>query len=125
MAISCTTSALWKQATALLLVAAISLSSLPLANVHAHEDAYVGHRHEHSHVVGDHATPRNGELEDEISDGGLPDTLHVHDLPASVLIPVASEVAPATPFLDTFVAARLHSRPPDRILAPLFRPPIA
>ena len=56
MAVSYETSALWKQALLLLLIATIPVSGLPLAKAHAHENAYAGHSHERSHFVDDHAT---------------------------------------------------------------------
>ena len=125
MAVSYASSVLRKQAIVLLLVAAIPISSLPLANVHAHDDAYAGHGHGHSHFVDHHAAPHDAESTADGSESGLTDKLHVHDLPAVVLIAVESPIAPDAPFLDSFVAARLHARPPDKFSAPLLRPPIA
>jgi hypothetical protein len=122
MAVSYETSALWKQALVLLLIATIPVSSLPLADAHAHENAYAGHSHERSHFVEDHATRHDAEPH---ADGGQQGTLHVHDLPATALMPVENPILPATPVLNAFAASTLHSRPPDKFSAPLLRPPIA
>jgi hypothetical protein len=131
MRICCEFPTLWKRAIALFLVAAIPIANLPLTNVHAHENAYAGHDHghghghEHSHFIADRGASDSVDLRAGADDSEGRSKLHVHDLAATVLMPVESAAIPAAPVLTSLAADRPDGRPPDKIFPPLFRPPIA
>lgn len=105
------------------LLLAIVLSGVPLVEVHAHENATFGHSHaslDHGHgSVGDHDSPSYDENADE------PGTLHVHSLDTPALTLLESLQANPANIMHACDAMVLRSRPPDNVIAPLYRPPIA
>jgi hypothetical protein len=102
---------------------ALITSGIPLAKVHAHGNASISHSHTHHHDnVGGH------DLDELATDksSSLADTLHVHDVnaPALSLIPQIDVDAFAA-WADTPIPILPLFRPPDNVITPLYRPPIA
>ena len=102
---------------------ALITSGIPLAEVHAHENASIGHSHTRHHDnVGGH------DLDEPTTDksSSLADTLHVHDInaPALTLIPQI-DVDAVSVWADTPQPILPLFRPPDNLITPLYRPPIA
>lgn len=94
----------------------ILASGFPQVEFHSHSNAYVGHVHDHGAAV---ATVDV----DEVDEDGV---MHAHDIGASTLTPV--------PLLDLQVVVYRQAdkrvppptaSPPDNLITPLYRPPIA
>ena len=105
------------------LVLAFVSSGIPLAEVHSHENAFFGHSHNHpGYNVGDH------ELDELTTDDSThaAEALHVHDVnaPALTLMP-EFDVDAVSIWTDTPVPIPPQFRPPENVIAPLYRPPIA
>ncbi len=102
---------------------ALITSGIPLADVHAHENANFGHSHTHHHDnVGGHDLDEP-TFDDKTSSAG---TLHVHDASASALtLAPQIDVDAVSVWTDTPVPTLKPFRPPDNVIAPLYRPPIA
>jgi hypothetical protein len=116
------TTAIARRSILFVLLLALVTSGVPLVDVHAHEDASFGHSHatlDHEHAsIDDHDASSPADETDD------PGALHVHslDTPALTLI----ELAPADPdcVMNACDGTVLRSRPPDNVIAPLYRPPI-
>ena len=96
----------------------IIASGFPRVEIHTHANAYAGHVHEHS----DRAAIANADVADVNEDG----VMHAHDIGASTLTPV--------PVFDLSIVAHRQAEkeippptasPPDSLITPLYRPPIA
>lgn len=110
-----------KAVLALLLVSFVS-SGIPMAKVHSHENAEFGHSHETHEFFDNHGVD---ETDSEDGDAGSA-TLHVHDLDAtssSIISSVSMEFA-VVQYAHSHMPPP-QSRLPDKIIAPLYRPPIA
>lgn len=116
-------SALSGRAILFALLLALVTSGVPLVEVHAHENASFGHSHasfDHGHApVNDHDAP----LPDD--DGKESGTAHVHSLDTPALTLVEMPPADAGCVMNARDGTVLRSRPPDNVIAPLYRPPIA
>ena len=102
---------------------ALITSGIPLAEVHAHENASVGHSHTHHHDnVGGHDL-NELTIYDTTSSAGM---LHVHDVNAPVVTLVPQiDLDAVSVWTDTPVPTLPLFRPPDNVIAPPYRPPIA
>jgi hypothetical protein len=105
------------------LLLALLTSGIPLAEVHAHENAHFGHSHTHP----DDNVYHHDFEEPTIDESTLhAATLHAHDVnaPALTLMPQI-DVDAVSIWTDTPVPTLPRFRPPDNVIAPLYRPPIA
>lgn len=109
-----------------MLFVAVVATGLPVIEVHAHDDAGFGHTHDlhdHSHELpgtphaGDRENPESNE-----SDGAT----HAHAA-GSVAVGLTSsaDAEISIPFYGRSYTPRPASRPPDKPVRPLYRPPIA
>lgn len=97
-------------------------AGIPNVEVHAHENATFGHSHDAHEFFDDHGVDEN-DSEDGDADAAA---FHAHDLGATSLTLMSSAS------IETIVPPHSHSyipppysRLPDKIVAPLYRPPIA
>lgn len=102
-----------------LLILAVAGTGMPVVEVHEHDDAAFGHRHD-VHV---HSHDPSGTQSPEGTDDDAP---HAHIL-GSVAVAVTSsfDVDIAIPAWSCSDIPAPASRPPDKPVAPLYRPPIA
>jgi len=96
----------------------IIASGFQQVEVHSHTDAYAGHVHDHD----DRAAVAPADI-DEVGEDGV---MHAHDIGALTLTPV--------PVVDLHLIAHRQAEksippptasPPDNLITPLYRPPIA
>ncbi len=108
-----------------LLVVAVAGAGVPVIEVHAHDDAAFGHSHDSHH----HSQDLPGVLlSDDGDDSGPTDAaaLHAHaDGCVSVALTSSVDVAVSIPAWGRSYIPRPASRPPDKPVPPLYRPPIA
>lgn len=110
-------------ATLAVLLLALITSGIPLAEVHAHENATFGHSH--SHHYDNDPDPHHGAL---TTDESTPPagTSHVHDVNAPALTLIQQiDIDVISIWADSPVPALFPFRPPDNFITPLYRPPIA
>ena len=103
------------------LLFAIIASGIPRAEMHSHTDAQFGHTHDfHDHDEPDSDQPGDTN---NIGDLGLK---HVHDVGMQSLTLVSSlNVAPVQLVRGRSGVPPPATRPPDNLITPLYRPPIA
>lgn len=96
----------------------IAASGFQQVEFHSHTNAYAGHVHDHD----DRAAVAPADV-DEVNEDGV---MHAHDVGALTLTPV--------PVLDLHLVAHRQAEkrippptasPPDNLITPLYRPPIA
>lgn len=94
----------------------ILASGFPQVEFHSHSKAYAGHGHDHDAVVATADVV-------EVNEDGV---MHAHEIGALTLTPV--------PLLDLYVVVHRQAEkgippptasPPDNLITPLYRPPIA
>ncbi len=103
------------------LLLAVIASGIPRAEMHSHSDAQLGHVHDyHDHDEPDGEQPGDA---DNISD---PSLMHVHDVGIQSLTLIPSlNVAPVQLVQVSNGVPPPATRPPDNLITPLYRPPIA
>jgi hypothetical protein len=108
-----------------LLVVAVVATGLPVIEVHAHDDATYGHSHDlhdHSHGLPETPDTENGD-DPESTDAAA---LHAHaDGCVSVGLTSSLDAEISMPAWGRSYTPRPASRPPDKPVRPLYRPPIA
>jgi len=105
-----------------LLLLSVVLTGIPIVEVHAHENATFGHSHDAHDFFDDHGADET-DSEDGDADAAA---IHGHDLNATSLIVISSvSVESALPQHSHSHIPPPYSRLPDKIIAPLYRPPIA
>jgi hypothetical protein len=109
-----------RRAVILSVLLGVIASGFQQVEVHAHADAYAGHVHDHDHDYRAAVVPAEA---DEVSEDGV---MHAHDIGALTLTPV--------PVVDLHLIAHRQAEksipaptasPPDSLITPLYRPPIA
>lgn len=107
-----------KRTVILSVLLATIASGFPQVEIHSHANAYAGHVHDHD----DRTAVATADVTEVNEDG----VMHAHDTGAPTLTPV--------PVFDLHVAAHRPAEtrippttasPPDSLITPLYRPPIA
>lgn len=124
MAIRCTKSSGITVSIISLVLFSVVTSGIPLVKVHSHEGASFGHNHDVHEYFDVHS--HDDEIAGHGDDTDLTGTLHAHEVstPALTLLQVIDT--------DTIVVwnepgqtTPSQTRPPDNVITPLHRPPIA
>lgn len=121
----CTLSKGTGKAMLALLVVVVVGAGVPVIEVHAHDDAAFGHGHDvhvHSHDRSDMQDPDGTHG----PSGTGEETQHAH-ITGSIAVAVTSslDVEISIPCWGESYIPRPASRPPDKPVPPLYRPPIA
>ena len=103
------------------LLFAVIASGIPRAEIHSHTDAQFGH----THVFHDHDEPDSDQPGDTNNIGNL-GLMHVHDVGMQSLTLVPSlNIVPVQLVRGHGGVPPPATRPPDNLVTPLYRPPIA
>ena len=104
-----------------ILLVSVVVSGIPAVELHAHENAKVGHSHDAHEFFDDHGVDQH-DTEDGDTDTA---TLHVHSVNAtSVSLITSLNIEFAVPRHSHSHIPPPYSRLPDDIVAPFYRPPI-
>ena len=105
-----------------LLFLSVALAGIPTVEVHTHENATFGHSHDAHEFFDDHDINKT-DLEDDDADTA---SYHAHDLGVTSLsiISSVSVVSAVAQHSHSYIPPP-DSHLPDKIIAPLYRPPIA
>jgi len=104
------------------LLVCVLVAGIPMGEVHSHEDATFGHSHDAHDLFDDH------DADETDTEDGDADTAssHAHNVNAtSVSLIVSASVHFAVLQHSHSYIPPPYSRLPDKIVAPLYRPPIA
>ena len=105
-----------------LLFVSVALAGIPIVEVHTHENATFGHSHDAHEFFDDHDIDET-DLEDGDADAA---SYHAHELGATGLsINSSASMESAVPQHPHSYIPPPDSHLPDKIIAPLYRPPIA
>lgn len=106
------------------LLLAFVTSGIPQAEVHEHKNASFGHSHDQDHQDDSDRDEIGGRVDvDATQQAGA---LHIHDGGAPSLTLILEIDVIAYPIcIDTPIVTPPVLRPPDNVVTPLYRPPIA
>ncbi len=105
-----------------MLLVSVVFSGIPLVEVHSHEKATIGHSHDVNEFF-DHHGEDDGDTEDAEENS---DSFHAHNINATSLSLISSVDCDIAEVVHTHsLVPPPHGWPPDNIVAPLYRPPIA
>ena len=106
------------------LLLAFVTSGIPLAEAHAHANASFGHSHDQHHQDDSDRDEIDARVDlDATQQAGA---LHIHDGGAPSLTLILEIDMNACPIcIDTPIVTPPVLRPPDNVVTPLYRPPIA
>jgi len=110
-----------QRAILVVLLLAVVASGVPLIEVHAHEDAGIGHDHEW--LAHDHGAPTERDVSADDKGPELPGSSHAHDLSAPAAAPLQVATVEHVEVPQPQIAMPALLRPPDHIATPFQRPP--
>ena len=107
-----------------MLVLVVAGTSIPVVEVHAHDNAGIGHSHPHHEVIHHHA--HDPAVNPQTDSADETEAAHAHatcGVAPGLISAVTSDVA--IPEYGPAPIPPPASRPPDKPTPPLYRPPIA